>query len=63
MTDLVVFRHCCEINCLNEARYILWFGQGSDDYTESCPEHLTTLAETNDKELFALEVIDPGEGN
>jgi hypothetical protein len=53
-------RHCCHIPCNKEAIYTVYFGEGSEDYTEVCADH---LAETiRDVEVYTVyPVQDPGE--
>lgn len=36
-------RHCCKIGCKNEAKVQIWFGETTDDYTESCQDHINDL--------------------
>ena len=36
-------RFCCHIPCDQPAEWQIWYGDGPDDFTESCTEHIPAL--------------------
>lgn len=35
---------CCKIGCENDATWQIWYGKTTDDFTESCNDHIGELA-------------------
>ncbi len=53
-------RYCCHIPCNKEAKYVVYFGAGHEDYTEVCEDHLAeTIRDVEEYTVYPVQ--DPGE--
>lgn len=49
-------RHCCQIDCKENATHSIWYSKGIEDYTDMCKKHIAEHL-PDDKEVTVTPII------